>query len=299
MIWRHRDRVALAWARRGIDHVDDGLIVLLAARRQLVRAVGLLKPRAGLPLRDPARERYVRVRARWLALRFGVPVATARRLVDLAIADACRQQGVESGQTHHGLDADQGYAMRLAPMMRGMSLLSSVLPRTCARLLGRLPPPSRLAPWLRVVPVRWQHALLETAMAHVLRGPLRDSSLDFMVGRRLGIEVSDLGLRWVLARHGDRLHVVDDAPEACVRGNAADLLLLAGRMEDADTLFFQRALVLTGDTELGLTARNLLERLPWETVPLGLRIALNRGARLARLARDAHRDRQGETIRSR
>ena len=47
--------------------------------------------------------------------------------------------------------------------------------------------------------------------------------------------------------------------------------------------------MLTGDVELGLTARNLLDRLPWETVPLGLRIALNRGARFARAARGAYR----------
>ena len=67
-----------------------------------------------------------------------------------------------------------------------------------------------------------------------------------------------------------------------MRGSVTDLLLLAGRLEDADTLFFQRRLVLTGDTELGLTARNLLDRLPWESVPLGLRIVLNRGARFAR-----------------
>jgi len=74
-----------------------------------------------------------------------------------------------------------------------------------------------------------------------------------------------------------------------VRGSATDLLLMASRLEDADSLFFQRRLTLTGDTELGLTARNLLERLPWESVPLGLRIALNRGARLARDARAAYR----------
>ena len=82
--------------------------------------------------------------------------------------------------------------------------------------------------------------------------------------------------------------MVDAPAEATVRGSATDLLLLAGRLEDADTLFFQRRLVLTGDVELGLTARNLLERLPWENVPLGLRIALNRGARFARAARSAH-----------
>ena len=66
------------------------------------------------------------------------------------------------------------------------------------------------------------------------------------------------------------------------------VLLLAGRREDADTLFFQRRLVLTGDTELGLTARNVLDRLPWEQVPLALRIAINRGARFADAARAAY-----------
>ena len=109
-----------------------------------------------------------------------------------------------------------------------------------------------------------------------------------MAGRRLGIEVDDLGLRWVVELQTQRLSVVDAPAEATVRGSATDLLLLAGRLEDADTLFFQRRLVLTGDVELGLTARNLLERLPWENVPLGLRIALNRGARMARAARSAH-----------
>ncbi|MBP6514766.1 MAG: SCP2 sterol-binding domain-containing protein, partial [Steroidobacteraceae bacterium] len=71
------------------------------------------------------------------------------------------------------------------------------------------------------------------------------------------------------------------------RGSATDLLLLASRLEDADTLFFQRRLRLTGDTELGLTARNLLDQLPWESVPAPLRIALEKAAQLARALRDA------------
>ncbi|KRG83772.1 hypothetical protein ABB34_10965 [Stenotrophomonas daejeonensis] len=159
-------------------------------------------------------------------------------------------------------------------------------------LLRRLPPPRRIAPLLRALPPPAQKRLLERAMAKVLAGPMADGTLDFMAGRRLGIEVDDLGLRWVVELQDQRLLVVDADAEATVRGSATDLLLLAGRLEDADTLFFQRRLVLTGDVELGLTARNLLERLPWETVPLGLRIALNRGARFARAARSAH---QAET----
>ncbi len=128
-------------------------------------------------------------------------------------------------------------------------------------------------------------------MARVLAEPLAAGSLDFMRGRRLGIEVADLGLAWVIELEGGRLRACAPgvAAEATVRGSLTDLLLLAARLEDADTLFFQRRLWLTGDTELGLTARNLLDRLPFEQLPLGLRIALNRGARFARAARAARR----------
>ena len=156
------------------------------------------------------------------------------------------------------------------------------------RLLRLLPPPARLAPLLQLVPEHLRGQLLERAMARVLAQPLADGELEFMQGRRIGIEVTDLDLRWVIECRHNRLLVCNEPAEASVRGTTTDLLLLASRLEDADTLFFQRRLNLTGDTELGLTVRNLLERLPWESVPLGLRIGLNRGARLARAARAAH-----------
>ncbi len=140
-----------------------------------------------------------------------------------------------------------------------------------------------------MIPAAVKKQFLERMMARVLEVPLAGDDLDFMDGRRLGIEVTDLGLQWVIACRQGRLLVCDEPAEASVRGTATDLLLLASRHEDADTLFFQRRLVLTGDTELGLTVRNLLERLPWESVPLGLRIGLDRGAKLARAARDVHR----------
>lgn len=274
--------LALAGVRGAIDAVDDGLLVLLAARRRLVAVVARLKRSAGLPSRDAQRERDVHRRAEAMARRLGVPPSTATRLLDLAIADACAQQGV-------AIDLRQGAHVGAAAMLEDMSPPPDR--SRAASMLRLLPPPRRVAPLLRVVPARWQHALLERAMARVLVAPLADHALDFMAGHRLGIEVADLQLRWVLTLRKGRLAVVDDIPEASVRGSATDLLLLASRLEDADTLFFQRTLVLTGDTELGLTARNLLDRLPWESVPLGLRIALNRGARLARAARDAHRHR--------
>lgn len=158
-------------------------------------------------------------------------------------------------------------------------------------LLRLVPPPAAFARPLRMIP----QPLLRRGSARlidgVLAGPLAAGALDDLAGRRFGVEVTDLGLRWVLAIGERRVDVLapDAAAESTVRGTATDLLLLASRLEDADTLFFQRRLQVTGDTEFGLAVRNLLDQLPWEAIPLGLRIALNRGAQFARAARDAHR----------
>jgi predicted lipid carrier protein YhbT/chorismate mutase len=273
----------LAPVRLAIDGVDDGLVLLLAARTRLARLAGRIKAGAGVSGRDDARERRVRRRAETLAAALGVAPDTAAGVLALAIGDACRAQGLAS-------DLDQGAAGDAGGMIAAtMQTHTDSAPAPAHPLLRLVPPPRRLAPLLRALPPSAQKRLLERAMAKVLAGPMQDGTLDFMAGRRLGIEVSDLGLRWVVELQDQRLAVVDAPAEATVRGTATDLLLLAGRLEDADTLFFQRRLVLTGDVELGLTARNMLDRLPWEKVPLGLRIALNRGARFAREARAAHR----------
>lgn len=276
------DRIpGLPPVRLAIDGVDDGLVLLLAARTRLARLAGKLKQRAGASGRDDGREQRVRQRAETLGRLLGLAPETASSVLGLAIGAACREQGLETDLDQSQCDGNS--RMIAATMHTHSSTAPSAHP-----LLRLIPPPRRLAPLLKVVPPTVQRHLLERAMAKVLAAPLGDGTLDFMAGRRLGIEVSDLGLRWVVELQGTLLVVVDAPAEATVRGTATDLLLLAGRLEDADTLFFQRRLVLTGDVELGLTARNLLDRLPWETVPLGLRIALNRGARFASAARDAY-----------
>ena len=253
--------LAVSLLRRGVDGIDDALLLMVAGRRRLVARLAAAKRRAGLPLRDPAREDQVLARGQGLARRLGLPPGLARGQLELLIDDACRLQAPEPGET-----------------------MSASIPRSPLRWL---PPPRRWAPLLRLVPAPWQRQVLEQAVGCLLAQPLGAGDLEFMQGRRLGIEVSDLGLAWVLELDGDRLRAVETQAEASVRGSATDLLLLASRLEDADTLFFQRRLEVTGDTELGLTARNLLDRLPWESVPLGVRIMLNRGARAARAARAA------------
>lgn len=273
--------MVLLGLRRAIDLVDGGSLALLALRGGMASAAGRCKRALGRPLDDRAREERVHERAQRIARALGVPGATARAAIEVAVADARRRQGLAA-------DLDQGAPGPATVTMPRMQTPFASAP-SARTLLRWLPPPARFAPWLRALPATARHRAIERACRRVLAASMADGELDFMQGRRLGVEVADLGLRWVVERDGDHLRVDDGTAEASVRGSATDLLLLSARLEDADTLFFQRRLVLTGDVELGLTVRNLLERLPWETVPLAVRIGLNRGARLARAARDAHR----------
>ena len=155
------------------------------------------------------------------------------------------------------------------------------------RLLRLLPPPARWQPLLRRLPTASHAPLMARVLGRAL-ARLDADTLEIVRDRRLGIAVDDLGLAWVFSWRDGRLQASDGPAEASVRGSATDLMLLASRMEDADTLFFQRRLVLTGDTELGLTVRNLLDRLPWQDLPLAQRIALQRGSRLLRAAREQY-----------
>jgi len=275
-------QLLLRGTRHGIDRIDDDMLRLLALRRRLAAIAGRLKRRLRQPLHDPAREQQVLHRAHRLAERLHLPRLTAQRLVRVLIADARQQQGIGAGISScpdPSLVVAEMNPSRHTPLVEHPALLRLV------------PPPSRWKPLLRHLPAPLHARLMENVLSRVLGQPGVGSTLDEVAGRRLGITVSDLGLEWVFHWQHGRLHAVPEAAEASVRGSATDLLLLASRLEDADTLFFQRRLVLTGDTELGLTVRNLLDRMPWEAIPLGLRIALQRSAGLARAARSAFRER--------
>jgi predicted lipid carrier protein YhbT len=55
--------------------------------------------------------------------------------------------------------------------------------------------------------------------------------------------------------------------------DASDLLMIAARKQDPDTLFFQRRLVIEGDTD-GLYVKNLMDAIELEQMPKALRVML-------------------------
>lgn len=83
-------------------------------------------------------------------------------------------------------------------------------------------------------------------------------------GRSFAITVEDLGVRSSFMVRGGafRPRWNGQACELELGAKLADLLALMRAETDADTLFFQRRLRISGDTELGLIVKNWLDAAP-------------------------------------
>jgi predicted lipid carrier protein YhbT len=146
-------------------------------------------------------------------------------------------------------------------------MLNLAFPPSLAALVAKLPatPPS----------------LAFSMLANHLLWPLL-KQLDWqsLAGRRYAIRVKDLGLslRFTVTPRGSSPD--NGVPDLTISANARDFLLLLNRQEDPDTLFFSRRLVSEGDTELGITVKNMLDAIDPENVvkplPLPLREAVHR-----------------------
>lgn len=125
-----------------------------------------------------------------------------------------------------------------------------------------------LLPYGRHVPFAVQRRLIERVAKRLLAVPLAEGAFELLQGRWLRLEVSDLGLSWCLSCQDAQLQVARrNVVDVCIRGQWRDFLLLASRQEDPDTLFFRRRLVIEGDTELGLSVKNLLDGVDPDQMP--------------------------------
>ena len=116
--------------------------------------------------------------------------------------------------------------------------------------------------------------LLQQLLNWQFRHALAEGELDFLNGRLLGIGIADLNLQWITTLQDGRLAVLQQSEaDVWFRGNANDLLLVAARKADPDMLFFQRRLVIEGDTALGLEVKNVMDAIEPEATPTAPRTA--------------------------
>ena len=116
----------------------------------------------------------------------------------------------------------------------------------------------------RKIPVPVKQLLAEAPLNRVFAQAIAEGEFDDFEGRRIRLEI-DVGQPGLtLGFWCGRLRIVDGPGETTIRGSWSAFRTLAERRQDPDQLFFQRRLVIEGDTELGLGVKNLLGSLEWD-----------------------------------
>lgn len=135
--------------------------------------------------------------------------------------------------------------------------------------------PSLMSVPVKLTPFALKRQVLEQVLSWQFRQALADGELEFLEDRWLSITVRDINLRWYTSVENGKLIVSQNAEaDVSFSADASDLLMIAARKQDPDTLFFQRRLVIEGDTELGLYVKNLMDAIELEQMPKALRIML-------------------------
>ena len=135
--------------------------------------------------------------------------------------------------------------------------------------------PSLLSVPVKLTPFTLKRQVLEQVLSWQFRQALDDGELEFLEGRWLSIHVRDIDLQWFTSVVNGKLVVSQNAQaDVSFSADASDLLMIAARKQDPDTLFFQRRLAIEGDTELGLYVKNLMDAIELEQMPKALRMML-------------------------
>lgn len=119
---------------------------------------------------------------------------------------------------------------------------------------------------------------LVTGLNLFLRRKLPGELFERLEGREVSIDVTGTPVRVsfrVRGRHFVPMRPTT-TPHLRFRASARDFAALAAREEDADTLYFNRRLVVEGDTEAALLVKNTLDSLEFPRT----RAVLRRGLKL-------------------
>lgn len=120
---------------------------------------------------------------------------------------------------------------------------------------------ARLRPVVSKLPMQPPAHLLSVLLDRLLLPRLELETRNALGGRCVEIEVIDFGLQLRLVLHRSGFHPAraDAAPALRVAATASNFWRLLRGQDDADRLFFERALLMEGDTELGLVLKNALD----------------------------------------
>jgi predicted lipid carrier protein YhbT len=130
--------------------------------------------------------------------------------------------------------------------------------------------PALLALPFTLIPGPVHSTILTTALNVLFAGRIQQGGeFEFLRDRVLAVKVRDAKVEYHFRLAGPAGFVPYQAaqqPDLTISGTIYDFLALATRREDSDTLFFNRRVVMEGDTALGLELKNFLDAMEPETL---------------------------------
>ena len=114
---------------------------------------------------------------------------------------------------------------------------------------------------------------LVLALNTMLERGLLPADMSLFAGRKFEIDVLDAGIKVRFSATDKKFtdSKFTGTPDLRLAANGIDFMRMILREEDPDTLFFQRRLVIEGDTELGLYVKNLMDSIDLDSMPAPLR----------------------------
>ena len=173
--------------------------------------------------------------------------------------------------------------MRPLPEKIHAQLLDKLQSSPSAKQLVARLPKLLLLPFAKL-PASLRQAVIKKVLTQVLQSSLADGELNFLQDHFLRVVITDVYLTFYISVNDKALVIESERPEGydvSFQGESHFMLLMMSREVDPDTLFFQRNLLMTGDTELGLEIKNFLDDFDMSALPATLQGALKQYGEVA------------------
>ena len=98
---------------------------------------------------------------------------------------------------------------------------------------------------------------------------IQDGDFDCLIDQWIEVRLTDVDLSWCLSLNEHRKLLIERTRPSVtqITGDAVAFALIAGGKVDPDTLFFQRRILITGDTELGHEVKTCFDGLTKSALP--------------------------------
>lgn len=135
----------------------------------------------------------------------------------------------------------------------------------------------------RIMPSKVENYFVLHQVKRLSQPFMDDGEIDFLDGKVAEVEIRDIAAKWYFTKIGQELVMLDKVkaetisaePDVVFSASVDALVLMASQKVDPDTLFFNRKLRITGDTELGLEIKNLFDQFDLELLDKPFRKVLD------------------------